>query len=271
MQKFLKLRATILIFALCSPFFVQAADLGNTSDYAWAEKFGYVKMNGGTVDYGVTVADASLSGYAWSEKTGWINFNDAGALYAVTNDGSGNLSGHAWSEKLGYISFDDSSANNYYQVTIDSSGNFSGYAWSEKGGYINMDDAGELYKVTTTWSAVGISAITLSPATKVEKINSTLNGNVTDTGGEDPTVTIYWGKTDEGQTPASWDNSSVLGSQGVAPFSKSVTNLNQKTKYYFKAKATNAAGTGWTATSSFTTEPLAPPIMSPSGGGFLVF
>jgi len=173
----------IMFFAITQ--LVIAGNIGNSNGYVWAEKFGWISLSGGgaSVDYGVTVGDASLAGYAWSEITGWINFNDSGDYYGVTNDGAGNLSGHAWSEKLGYISFDDTSANNFYQVTLDEfseniqSGTvtlrtgttlrtdtkinpgkkeadnyLSGYAWSELGGYINMDDEGDLYKPRTEWN-----------------------------------------------------------------------------------------------------------------------
>ncbi len=175
----------LLAVLLFSGKFVLAGSTGNTTGDAWAEKFGYIALDGGggSVDYGVTVGSAALSGDAWSEKTGWIDFNDPGSYYAVINDGAGNLSGYAWSEKLGYISFDDPGVNDYYQVTIaicDGSSEkpgavilkngvifrgdakfkpgqsaaqcLSGYAFSEKGGYINFDDAGSLYSGETEWA-----------------------------------------------------------------------------------------------------------------------
>jgi len=174
----------LLAVLLFSGQLVLAGSTGNTTGDAWAEKFGYVALDGGggSVDYGVTVASAALSGYAWSEKTGWIDFNDAGSYYAVINDGAGNLNGYAWSEKLGYICFDD--PGGYYQAAITDCGTASstpgavifkgaaifktkearfkpgqlpaqclaGYAWSEKGGYINFDDAGSLYSSETEWA-----------------------------------------------------------------------------------------------------------------------
>jgi len=268
MQKNLKLYAILLFFALSSPFLVQAANIGNTSGHSWAEKFGYIKMNGGDIDYGVTVADTNLSGYSWSEKTGWINFNDTGELYAVINDGNGNLSGYAWSEKLGYISFDDSSANEFYQVIIDAGGNFSGYAWSEKAGYINMDDTGELYKVITDHVT---PTLTTQAASSVESTTATLNGNITDVGGDNPTVTVYWGDNDGGQ--GTWDFSSAPTTpaqpQGVASFSKNVTGLDPGTLYYFSAKAVNSVGTSWPAASlSFLTKPATPTNVVATDGNY---
>ena len=134
-----------------------AADIGNTTGYAWGEKTGWIRFDGtdSAIDYGITVGDASLSGYAWSEKLGWINFNDSGSVYSVRNDGTGQLSGQAWGEKAGWVSMNDSTAS-LYQVVIDgATGVFSGYAWGEKTGWINFNNQGGLYTVTTTWRASG--------------------------------------------------------------------------------------------------------------------
>ncbi len=229
------LPALVLLLPFCA---AQAADNGNSSDYAWAEKFGYISFNGAgaAVDYGVTVAAAGLSGYAWSEKTGWINFDDAGAYYAVTNDGSGNLSGYAWSEKLGYISFDDSSVNNYYQVIIAANGIFSGYAWSEKAGYINMNDAGSLYGVTTTWTRAGVT--TQNP-TNVTKETASANANITSTAG----LTITTRGFKYGLTPADTWDANEAGSFGTGTYSLSLSGLTKGTTYYIRAYIINSQST----------------------------
>lgn len=106
---------------------------------------------------------------------------------------------------------------------------------------------------------------TLSAATSVATSTATLNGDVTAVGGENPTVTMYWGTTDGGQTPGSWSSSSTPTSpaqpQGVASFYTNVTGLSPATLYYFSAKATNTGGTGWPAASlSFRTATSTPTI-----------
>jgi len=99
--------------------------------------------------------------------------------------------------------------------------------------------------------------VTVSAATSVTNTTARLNGNVVDTGGANPTVTVYWGDNDGGTTPANWDNNSVPTSpsqpQGVAAFYKDVTGLAEDTLIYFKARAVNSAGTSWSSTLSFTT------------------
>ncbi len=105
---------------------------------------------------------------------------------------------------------------------------------------------------------MAVSTITLSAATSVVETTATLNGNVTVTGGDNPTVTMYYGLTDGGQTAASWDSNTAPTSpsqpQGVAAFYKSATGLLSGRKYYFSAKAVNSSGTSWPAASlNFTT------------------
>ena len=111
---------------------------------------------------------------------------------------------------------------------------------------------------------VNAPTITTSPATNVASTTATLNGNVTATGGENPSVTVYWGTNDGGQVPASWTYSSAPTSpsqpQGVAAFYKNATGLSPGVLYYFSASATNSGGTGWGTTKSFTTSIVAPTV-----------
>jgi hypothetical protein len=120
--------------------------------------------------------------------------------------------------------------------------------------------------------SVSAPTITISAATSVTSSTATLNGNVTATGGENPTVTMYWGKTDGGQVIGNWTNSSAPTSpaqpQGVAAFYKDLTGLDPVTLYYFSAKATNSAGTSWPVASlSFTTSA---PTYTLASGAFVI-
>jgi hypothetical protein len=109
-------------------------------------------------------------------------------------------------------------------------------------------------------------------ATNVLATTATLNGEITATGGENPTVTMFWGDNDGGTTPASWDFNSAPTSpaqpQGVAAFYKDVTGLSHGTLYYFSANGTNSGGTGWGSTQNFTTKPAAPTNVTATDGDF---
>jgi len=122
-----------------------------------------------------------------------------------------------------------------------------------------------------SYTVASTATITISAATNKEDTTATLNGNVTATGGENPSVTVYWGDNDGGQTPGSWDNNSAPTSpaqpQGVASFYKSATSLPTGTTIYFSAKATNSGGTAWPAASlSFLTKPAAPTNVAATDG-----
>jgi hypothetical protein len=88
--------------------------------------------------------------------------------------------------------------------------------------------------------------------------SAVIRGNVTATGGSDPTVTMYWGTADGGQTPGSWQhNGTATYAGGVATFYLNISSLTAGQLYYFSASADNTGGGGgvsWAgASKSFTT------------------
>jgi hypothetical protein len=115
--------------------------------------------------------------------------------------------------------------------------------------------------------------IIILDAVSIGATTASIPGAVTFTGGEDPTVTIYWGTTDGGTTPASWTYNSSPTSpsqpQGVTSFHYNVTSLSSGTTYYFSASATNSVGTSWPiASKSFLTKPAAPTGVSATDGTY---
>ena len=90
----------------------------------------------------------------------------------------------------------------------------------------------------------------------IDATSVTLGSQVTVTGGEDPEVIIYYGRSDGGKVPAGWELSKSLGSQsGVADVS--VSGLLQNTQYFFRAFAQNSGGSGWSESSgSFLTDKI---------------
>ena len=124
-------------------------------------------------------------------------------------------------------------------------------------------------------SGVIAPTIIISSPTSVGAITATLNGNITVTGGDNPTVTVYWGTTNGGNTPINWAHSvtpptSPSQPQGVTSFYYNVTGLSSGTLYYFSASATNSSNPlnpSWPATSlSFLTKPAAPTGVSATDG-----
>jgi len=124
---------------------------------------------------------------------------------------------------------------------------------------VRMYDSGSssAAEIEIVYTSTAAPTVTTSAATLVTTTTARLNGNVTATGGENPTVTVYWGDNDGGEVPGNWDYSSAPTSpsqpQGVAAFYKDITGLDPGETYYFTAKATNSGGTDWGTTQNFTT------------------
>jgi hypothetical protein len=98
--------------------------------------------------------------------------------------------------------------------------------------------------------------VTTGIATQIQPTSANLAATVTSTGGEPPSVKIYYGRTDGGDIPTAWASSLPLGvTSGSA--SNLLNGLSQNTTYFFRAFAENTGGGMWAAnTSSFTTLPI---------------
>ena len=70
-------------------------------------------------------------------------------------------------------------------------------------------------------------------ATNIISSGATLNGEVTNTGGQSPDITLYWGDNDGGTTPGSWENAIPLGPQATI-FSANISGLTATTTYYYR-------------------------------------
>lgn len=134
-----------------------------------------------------------------------------------------------------------SPASTYY-FTVRAT-NASGVSWSGQSGLETLP----LPATVSTGAATQVSASTAN-----------LAANVTATGGETPAVTIYYGTTAGGTTPASWSSSVALGPLNGSG-SVVASGLQPATLYYFRAFAQNSAGGSWAAAgSSFTTLSVLP-------------
>ncbi|RKY07597.1 MAG: hypothetical protein DRP66_06355, partial [Planctomycetota bacterium] len=124
--------------------------------------------------------------------------------------------------------------------------------------------AGPVWSFTTGTQITPV--VIVSPATDIDIDSATLHGEVTDTAGETPTVTLYYGQADAGESAGSWDHSVSLGTQS-STFSRSISGLAVGTTYYYRAYAENSTGSDWSDVSSFTTASSKEIIFDAVSGG----
>ncbi len=109
-----------------------------------------------------------------------------------------------------------------YQGLTDTTVTFHWYAGGEGSGDIDFDTVVVSGEVGD--AAANPPTVINSGAADIAPNSATLGGEVTDTGGADPSVTLYWGDNDGGTTPGTGTTRSTWAAQGGA-FSAGVTGL----------------------------------------------
>jgi hypothetical protein len=110
----------------------------------------------------------------------------------------------------------------------------STYSWT-------INDAGKQCSAPT---------VSTGEVTGIDSTTATGNGNITNTGGENPERFIEWGTTS-----GTYTNECSAGVGGAGIYSCIMSGLNPNTTYYFRAKAINTTGgTSYSSELSFTTE-----------------
>lgn len=101
--------------------------------------------------------------------------------------------------------------------------------------------------------------VTSNGSTEIKAYSATIHGEVTNTGGEAPTVTIFYGKSDRGETAIGWDNSITLHSVS-STFTQDLSGLTPGETYHYRLRATNSAGAQFSAPDQFTSLSIAPDL-----------
>lgn len=95
-------------------------------------------------------------------------------------------------------------------------------------------------------------SVVVTPGTDESSSRVLMTGEVTDAGNENPVVTLYYGATDGGIDPGSWDDFVDLGRKGGV-FSRVLDSLNNNTTVFYRAFAENSAGNVWSPTTESVT------------------
>ncbi|WP_035609755.1 CotH kinase family protein [Haloferula sp. BvORR071] len=198
-----------------------------------------------------TVANISASGIVPKAATVGAQVNSTGGeaptitIYYGTADGGTNAGAWTSSVALGEVATSATTTlgsltpgSTYYFRALATNG--GGSAWAPS-------------TASFATPAVALPGVQNRAADGITSTTGTLRGEVTQTGGDAPAVTIYYGTADGGTNPAAWASSTSMGPQS-GNFSVFAAGLSPQTTYYFRSKASNAAGTVWAPdTASFST------------------
>ena len=154
-----------------------------------------------------------------------------------------------WAENLSGFNRDDIA----HGIAVDSTGVYAA-------GFQNNKNLWRVEKREKGAAPINPPTVVTNPANNITDTSATLNGSITDTGGENATQRGFeWG-TSPGVYPNNWTQA---GSYGIGGFSRGIAGLAPSTTYYFRAKARNSAGWAYGAELSFTTgaAPINPPTV----------
>ncbi len=103
----------------------------------------------------------------------------------------------------------------------------------------------------TTLTAT-LPAVTTDAASDVNGFSATMRATVTSIGNDPPVVRFYYGTTDGGT--GSWASNVTVSGTQTGAVAYALAGLAANTQYFYRAHATNAAGTSWaSASQTFTT------------------
>jgi FlaG/FlaF family flagellin (archaellin) len=213
----------------------------------------------------ITTTTATLGGNVTDDGRGAIS--ERGVVYSVTATNSNPLINGAGVTKA-------TAAGTTGVFTVPVSSLAVGTTYSFKAYAINS--AGTTYtSPTSTFTTLALSPTITSPTSAsltthatTTVSSATLGGNVTFAGAEASTRGVVYSLETVNTNPVisgtGVTSSSVITDTAATTgtFTVSVTGLEPFKTYRYKAYITNAAGTVYTAVSSFTTPAVAPPINS---------
>jgi len=203
---------------------------GDTSSADFPTKNPVQSSNSGSYDVFVTLIDPTGSALSFSTYLGGV-YHDYAKGIAIDDSYNAYLTG--------YTESDNFPSQNPLQAAN------AGY----KDAFVAFISCSNPIPIDlpTVTNGIGATLVTTNTAR--------LNGEITGTGGQNPSVIIYWGTSDGGTNIGHWTQQLSLGNLGKQTFSRDISGLNPGTKYYYRCYASNSAGASWaSSTETFTTD-----------------
>ncbi len=187
---------------------------------------------------------------ALMSDTGGENASSRGFTYGTTNAYGATTTE---SGSFGTGSF----TTNLSGLTCNTTYYYRAYATNTAGvGY----SSGDSFTTASCPVSVSLPTVTASSTIATTTTTITLNANITGTGNENPTARGF----NYGTSIAYGASTTESGSFGIGSFSAFISGLSCNTTYYYRAYATNSAGTGTSTGSTFTTASCPITVTAPS-------
>lgn len=195
-----------------------------------------------------------------------INHNNPSGLWTVIVGASASAGGAAttYSFPTGYTTDAVSltSEDFPFDTTLGIGYRSSGVSDPEDPGIMTWSGFGSA-QLSASWGAVTIAlrpvaavvpSVDTDAASNIAITSATLNGNITDDGGESGAGTEHGFAYSTNSTLSSGVSTTTLGTySGTGAFNEAIESLNAGETYYFRAYATNSGGTGYGSILNFTT------------------
>ncbi len=171
-------------------------------------------------------------------------------IYYSTTDGFADGTGTKVSETGTFSSLG--------AFTLEVTGLSPNTVYYYKGFAINIDGSGYTAQATFTTTNIFPPSITANATANLTDEGATLNANITSTNNALVTERGFYYSSVSGFADGTGTKISETGSFGVGAYSLILTGLDQHTQYYFKAFATNAVGTTYSAQGSINPTVIPP-------------
>ncbi|MEC7543382.1 MAG: cadherin repeat domain-containing protein, partial [Verrucomicrobiota bacterium] len=111
---------------------------------------------------------------------------------------------------------------------------------------------GRAFSSTGSFTTAGLAQVIGVFPTNTTPTSATIRSQILSTGGEDGTLTFFWGDDNASNVAANWDsNHSLTGLKGVGLYGHPISGLSAGVNYFYTSRVVNSAGASWAPVRTF--------------------